>query len=197
MKRRYALAIVASILLCCTSCERAPATNVVERGRADVARGSYLVNGVGRCFWCHSPQNGDDPSSPEPATLGAGDILDEQIPVVAPNLTPDREAGIASWTDAELARAIRQGIARDGRRLRSDHPAAYYSVMSDADVRAVIAYLRSLRPIRKQLRRSAPSPGTLRPLRKATWSRGDQCRSGARGVGRQMTRRAGIIAPIL
>ena len=146
--------MAAAILV--AGCERAPATSAVERARADVARGSYLVNGVGRCFWCHSPQNGDDPSSPEPATLGAGDVLDEQVPVVAPNLTPDPEAGIGSWTDAELVRAIRQGTARDGRRLRSDHPAAYYSVMSDADVRAVIAYLRSLRPIRNRLRRSAP-----------------------------------------
>jgi mono/diheme cytochrome c family protein len=88
--------------------------------------------------------------------LGAGDVLDEQTPIVAPNLTPDAATGIGSWTDDEIVRAVRQGVGRDGRRLRADHPAAYYSVMSDADAAALVAYLRSLRPIRNALRRSAP-----------------------------------------
>jgi mono/diheme cytochrome c family protein len=76
---------------------------------------------------------------------------------VAPNITPDAETGIGSWRNAELARAIREGIGRDGRRLRSDHPSTYYSVMTDADVSAIVAYLRSLRPVHRPLPRSAPA----------------------------------------
>lgn len=120
-----------------------------------VARGAYLANGIGRCFWCHSPQDNSDPSTPKPELLGSGDVLDEHIPIVAPNLTPDAETGIGRWTDAQIVRAVRQGIGRDGRRLRADHPASYYSVMSDDDASALVAYLRSLRPIRHELPRSA------------------------------------------
>lgn len=120
-----------------------------------MARGSYLANGVARCFWCHSPQTNGDPSSPKPETLGSGDILDPTTPVVAPNLTPDPETGIGRWTDEQIVNAVRRGIAPDGRRLRGDHPAAYYSIMSDEDASALVAYLRSLRPIRNKLPRSA------------------------------------------
>jgi mono/diheme cytochrome c family protein len=129
---------------------------------ARVARGSYLVNGVARCFWCHSPLDAGDPARPKPNTLGSGDILDAKIPIFAPNITPDRETGIGGWTDAEIARAIRNGIGRNGRALRSDHPATYYSVMTDSDLASVIAYLRSLAPIRRRLARSAPErvPGS-------------------------------------
>jgi mono/diheme cytochrome c family protein len=126
------------------------------RQERTIARGAYLANGVGRCFWCHSPQDTADPSTPRPEVLGSGDVLDEQLPIVAPNLTPDSETGLGRWTDAEIVRAVRRGIGRDGRRLRADHPATYYSILSDDDAAALVAYLRSLRPIRHELRRSAP-----------------------------------------
>jgi mono/diheme cytochrome c family protein len=142
-------------LLCALiACGRAPSSK--PRVEASVARGAYVVNGVGRCFWCHSPQTNTDPSTPRPETLGAGDILDESLPIVAPNLTSDPEAGLGRWSDDEIIRAIRLGIGRGGRRLRSDHPSAYYSIMSDEDAAAVVAYLRTLRPIRNKLPRSAP-----------------------------------------
>jgi mono/diheme cytochrome c family protein len=86
--------------------------------------------------------------------LGAGDVLDERTPVIAPNLTPDRETGLGEWSDAEIVRAVREGVGRDGTRLRADHPTAYYRVMSDDDAAAVVAYLRSLKPIRNVLPRS-------------------------------------------
>jgi len=88
--------------------------------------------------------------------LGAGDVLDPQTPVIAPNLTPDRETGLGLWSDREIARAIREGIGRSGERLREDHPAAYYSVLSDEDVASIVMYLRSLKPIANKLGRSAP-----------------------------------------
>ncbi|HEY0372254.1 MAG TPA: cytochrome c, partial [Thermoanaerobaculia bacterium] len=143
-----------SFLLCTLiACGRAPSSK--PRSAPSVARGAYLANGVGRCFWCHSPQTNTDPATPRPETLGAGDILDETIPIIAPNLTSDPEAGLGRWSDDEIVRAIRAGIGREGRPLRSEHPSAYYSIMSDEDVQSVVAYLRTLRPIRNQLPRSA------------------------------------------
>lgn len=131
---------------------------------ARIARGSYLANGVARCFWCHSPLDSRDPALPKPATLGSGDILDPKARVFAPNITPDRETGVGTWSDAELGRAIRGGIGRDGRVLRGEHPASYYSVMTDSDLASVIAYLRSLAPIRRVLSRSAPQRSPSSPV---------------------------------
>jgi mono/diheme cytochrome c family protein len=127
-----------------------------------IARGQYLANGIGRCFWCHSPLDNGDPAVPRPETLGAGDVLDEKAPLVASNITPDKETGLGDWTDQEIIRAIREGIGRDGREFQ-EHPAVHYSVMTDEDVSAVVAYLRSLPPIKRKLPRSAP------PLRKGEW----------------------------
>lgn len=123
---------------------------------ARVARGRYLANGIGRCFWCHSPLNDGDPATPRAESLGAGDILDAKTPVIASNITPDLETGIGRWSDTDIVRAIREGTGRNGRLLRGDHPSPYYSVMTDEDAYAVVAYLRSLRPIQRPLPRSAP-----------------------------------------
>jgi mono/diheme cytochrome c family protein len=142
---------------------------------AQVQRGAYLANGLARCFWCHAPLDDGDPATPKAGTLGSGDVLDEKTPVIAPNITPDGETGIGRWTDAEITRAIREGIGRDGRALRRDHPSHYYSVMTDEDARAIAAYLRSLPPISRTLRRSAPQrnpgetvQGPVRPALAAT-----------------------------
>jgi mono/diheme cytochrome c family protein len=132
------------------------AADDARAAEARVARGRYLARGVGRCLWCHSRLTDADPATPRPESLGAGDVLDEKTPIVAGNLTPDAETGLGKWTDAEVARAIRDGIGRDGRRLRGDHPAAYFSVLTDGDTAALVAYLRSLPPVRRRLSRSRP-----------------------------------------
>jgi hypothetical protein len=87
---------------------------------------------------CHSPLDDGDPAVPVPATLGSGDVLDEKVPLNAPNITPDPETGLGRWTDQEIVRAIRDGIGRDGRELR-EHPANYYSVMTDEDATAIMS----------------------------------------------------------
>jgi mono/diheme cytochrome c family protein len=126
-------------------------------GAARIARGKYLANGIARCFGCHSPLSNADPALPIPATLGSGDQwLDGTMQVGAPNLTPDPMTGLGRWTDQQVVRAIREGIGLSGQRL-STHPANHYSVMTDEDGAAIVAYLRSLRPIRRMLPRSAPA----------------------------------------
>lgn len=67
----------------------------------------------------------------------------------APNLTPDKETGIGNWTDGELARAIREGVSKDGRALFPQMPYQMYrEVLGDGEMLDVIAYLRSLKPIK-------------------------------------------------
>jgi len=77
--------------------------------------------------------------------------------VWARNLTANRETGLGAWTDAEIARAIRSGIAKDGRALHWqamiwDHASNW----DEEDVRAMIAFLRALPPMRRVI--PAPRP---------------------------------------
>ena len=68
---------------------------------------------------------------------------------MAPNITPDPETGIGRWTDGEVARAIREGVSRDGRPLfpLMNYPA--YRDLTDSDVLSIVAYLRTRKPVRR------------------------------------------------
>ena len=58
---------------------------------------------------------------------------------------PDRGRG--AWSNAEIKRAITQGVARDGRRLQEPMPFAWYAGIHDEDLDAIVAYLRTLAPL--------------------------------------------------
>jgi mono/diheme cytochrome c family protein len=119
---------------------------------ARLARGDYLLNSVTACLGCHGDVDWKTPRL-VPELLGAGHhFADENLEwVVAPNLTPDRDTGVGAWSDDELARAIREGIGRDGRALFPMMPYESYRQMSDEDVASVIVSLRSLKPVRRVL----------------------------------------------
>jgi mono/diheme cytochrome c family protein len=134
-----------------------------------------MVNAVYGCLGCHSPRDEKAPGRPPLADkLGAGTVFEEgaELPghLVTPNLTPDKETGIGNWTDDMLARAIREGIGHDGRTLFPLMPYPNYREMPDEDLASVIAYLRTLEPVKnslpkteiifpvKYLMRSAPQP---------------------------------------
>jgi mono/diheme cytochrome c family protein len=120
-----------------------------------LVRGGYLVNEVCACGACHTTrEHGDIASEPErtDAFLGGGNLavapgLSDGVWI--PNLTPDVETGVGAWSDDELVRAIRDGVARDGHFLLPLMPFDAYQAMSDDDVRAIVVYLRSV-PAYKQ-----------------------------------------------
>jgi mono/diheme cytochrome c family protein len=107
-----------------------------------LARGEYLMESVMGCTQaCHSPEGRP--------FVGVVENIDEgPIAVVfaVPNLTPDRETGLGNWTDAEIARAIREGVDRGGVELVV-MPSYNYHALSDADVAAMVGYLRNLEPV--------------------------------------------------
>ncbi|MFP2911715.1 hypothetical protein ACLESD_43160, partial [Pyxidicoccus sp. 3LFB2] len=74
--------------------------------------------------------------------------------VCAPNITSDPEHGIGRWTDEELVRALRDGTGRDGKTLFPLMPFLLYRELSDADTRAVIAFLRQVPPAKGSMTRS-------------------------------------------
>lgn len=125
-----------------------------ESTQTRLMRGKYLVDGVTGCFGCHSDLDWSKPGAPPIAGReGAGHIWsDQDMPwLVAPNITPDNETGIGNWSDDTLARAIREGIANDGRALFPRMPYPHYREMSDEDLASIIVYLRTVPPVRNQL----------------------------------------------
>jgi mono/diheme cytochrome c family protein len=119
-----------------------------------LARGKYLVDGVMGCFGCHTDADWSKPGAPPVAGReGSGHVwADQDMPwLIAPNITPDKETGIGSWSDDTLARAIREGIGHDGRALFPIMPYPDYRQMSDEDLASVIAYARSVPAVRNQL----------------------------------------------
>ena len=65
---------------------------------------------------------------------------------VARNITSHKEKGIGAWTDAEIKAAITQGKRRDGTPLKPPMGYGMYATMTDADLSAIVAYLRTVPP---------------------------------------------------
>jgi mono/diheme cytochrome c family protein len=134
---------------------RAPQAMTAQATPESLARGKYLVNNVAACIGCHSPVQEDKPGDPPvDGRIGAGRDFGDWGPKVpfhlrAPNLTPDKETGIGNFTDGEVIRAIREGIGKDGRALFPQMPyVTYAQTLSDEDALAIVAYLRTLPPIK-------------------------------------------------
>lgn len=127
-----------------------------------LARGRYLAEGPAHCFHCHSNHDFSDPSYPIiPATKGAGWVMPipELRMIAARNITADVETGIGAWSDDEIARAIREGISRDGSALFPLMPYLEFAQLSDEDLASIVVYLRTIPPVRNRVpARDLPFP---------------------------------------
>ena len=114
-------------------------------------RGSYLVNAVMACDGCHTPRPGGvfDMSR---RFSGGSQVWDEKAYTVrGSNITPDRETGIGTWSEADLKRALTQGVRPSGVHLAPQMPFAFYKIMTPHDLDSVVAYIRSVEPVRHQV----------------------------------------------
>lgn len=104
-------------------------------------RGEYLVRGIAGCGNCHTPLG---PNGPVEGQEFAGRLVEENeaFTAIAPNITP--ASRIADWSDEELGRAIREGIRPDGSVIGPPMPFAMYRGLSDADLAAMVAFLRTV-----------------------------------------------------
>lgn len=119
-----------------------------------LARGEYLVKNVTICLDCHSKTNLTYFAAPIiPGTEGMGGDLFPGAPgaLYTSNITP---AALGSWSDGEIARAIVSGLDKDNEPLAPIMPYTEYRYMSESDLAAIVAYLRTLEPIPN----SAPIP---------------------------------------
>ncbi|HKA71214.1 MAG TPA: c-type cytochrome [Xanthobacteraceae bacterium] len=116
-------------------------------------RGKYLMNSIVACGNCHTPQT---PQGPVPGKeLAGGTRFEEGFGVAyAPNITPDPETGIGKWSDGDIIKAIREGKRPDGTTIGPPMPIVLYRGMSDADVQAVVAYMRATPPVVNKVAKS-------------------------------------------
>lgn len=121
---------------------------VAEVPRGDPVRyGAYLAGPVGHCVLCHTPLVKGRPDFANRFGAGGQAFHGPWGVSASANITPHKTDGIGAWTDAEIKRAITKGRSRDGRKLLPPMGFAYYARMSAADLDAVVAYLRSLKPL--------------------------------------------------
>ncbi len=75
--------------------------------------------------------------------------LGEERPgiIYPPNITPDLETGIGNWNDIQIGVAIRAGRSRHGQGGNTVMPWPGYSRLTDEDLDAIVAYLRSIEPV--------------------------------------------------
>jgi len=118
-----------------------------------VARGKYVFATAGGCA-CHTPPDG--------IGLNAGGQKFELFigVVYSRNITPEPETGIGKWSDAQVTNAIRRGERPDGSKLFPIHPYKYLGNIADDEVEALVAYLKSVKPVKS----SVPAPSLTIPV---------------------------------
>ncbi len=114
-----------------------------------VARGEYVAKVAG-CTTCHI---GVGPKGPDPSrSLSGGfEAPDTFGTWRAGNITSDRKTGIGAWTDAQIEAAIREGTLPDGTQMYPIMPFPFFNRMTDDDVHALVAYLRTLPAVENEV----------------------------------------------
>jgi mono/diheme cytochrome c family protein len=142
---RFACGIAAGAGLTALLSDAACAQSQIERGK-------YLVT-IASCSDCHT--RGYFFGKPDPAYYLAGSDVAFAIPglgaFVGRNLTPDKETGLGNWTTEQILTALQKGIRPDGRQLAPSMPWRAYASLTQADALAIVAYLRSLPPVKNEI----------------------------------------------
>jgi mono/diheme cytochrome c family protein len=122
-----------------------------------IAKGRVLA-GAGYCMVCHTRPGGQPFAGGYPLRTPFGIIY-------STNITPDADTGIGRWTEAAFARAMREGVARDGSHLFPAFPYDHFTKISDDDVEALYAYMMTRPPVRAPaLANTLPFPLNIRLL---------------------------------
>jgi mono/diheme cytochrome c family protein len=117
-----------------------------------IAKGEALAGG-GYCAECHTAHGGQQ--------FAGGYAMATPFGVIySTNITPDMQTGIGTWSEAAFARALREGVARDGSLLFPAFPYDHFTKLSDEDVHALYAYFMSRSPVHA----SPPKNGLPFPL---------------------------------
>ncbi len=125
---------------------------------ATIARGEHIFKYQAQCWGCHQNPARDANAPPNGGMLfdlsNAGPGFGKWY---SRNLTPDMETGLGGWTDGEIVQALREGLNKDRETLFPIMPVDWYHDMADEDVLAVVAYLRSIPPVKNEVPKREPS----------------------------------------
>lgn len=141
------VAVAGASLAANFSCATPDASSPPAQAVDPVARGEYLTTIMG-CNDCHTP--GYLYGAPDDTRKLSGSEVGWAGPwgvAFAANLTPDPETGLGNWSDEEIITALKTGQRPDGRMLAPFMPYQNFASLTDEDVQAIVAYLRSLPPI--------------------------------------------------
>lgn len=144
----------------CAVAYRPAMTPVADRApfpRAQIERGAELA-AIGDCAVCHRLKGG------KPFAGGRG-VPTPFGTVYATNITPDPDTGIGQWSEAAFVRAMRDGIARDGRHLYPVLPYPHFTRATDADIAALYAFVMTRDAVRQEApANNLPFPMNVRTL---------------------------------
>jgi mono/diheme cytochrome c family protein len=128
-----------------------------------IARGKYLAS-FGGCTDCHTP--GYFFGKPDKTRHLAGSEVGFEIPELGvfhgPNLTPDKETGLGSWSTDQIVTAIQTGMRPDGRILAPIMPWRALAELTKEDATAIALYLKSIPAVKNKV------PGPFAPTEKPT-----------------------------
>jgi mono/diheme cytochrome c family protein len=129
------------------------ATTVYAQANKDlINQGQYLFAIAGGCA-CHTVPKETYHTGGRAFPIPFGKVY-------STNITQDKETGLGDWSDQQIHDAIRAGIRRDGSRLLPVMPYEAYSGIAQQDLKALISYMRTLKPVKK----ATPELETWLPL---------------------------------
>jgi len=122
----------------------------IEQTPERIERGRYLAHNVAVCMDCHSSRDWSEFAGPLSGNLGGGgEIFGKKMgfpgTIYASNITP---YSLENWTDGEIFRAITTGVNKRGKALSPIMPYHNYGKMDKEDIYSIIAYIRTLDPIK-------------------------------------------------
>lgn len=165
---KFLTGLLASSLLVLAACDSGKDDENKQAAAApqpNAERGAYLVRGVMGCGHCHTPGSA---SGGEQGPELSGDVWDfGEFHNTVPNITPDMETGIGSWSEDQIVHALRTGERPDGTRLSAFMPWQWYQHMADYDIYSVAKFLKSIPAVDHKVARNTftGSPDDLnRPM---------------------------------
>lgn len=139
------------LVIACVALVAATAFAHSADSKADlVKRGDYLVNTIMTCGNCHSPKG---PTGDIAGKEFSGGLSWDEPPfkVTAPNITQDKETGIGKWSDGDIKKLLRKGLKPDGTAIATIMPTGFYEIITSKDMNAIVAYLRTIKPIKNKV----------------------------------------------
>ena len=145
------------LTVCALVCSAAAgaASPIDPSSKDPVARGEYVAHAAD-CISCHTAEGGKP--------FAGGNVLQTPFGIIyGTNITPDAQTGIGQWTREDFARAVRQGVRKDGAYLYPAMPYGSYAKITDADLDDLWAYLRSVTPVQNRIpANTLPFPFSVR-----------------------------------